>query len=143
MLLVDECLSEELAHRARHRGHADATHVRWIGKRGWKDRDLSKIIVRGGYTFVTNNAVDFRGPAESRGSSGEHSRMELHAGLICLNCTIGMDLNMQIELFDIALDEIQNDPDLYNKALEITYGSEADDFVVVRYEIPQGGPYSR
>ena len=54
-----------------------------------------------------------------------------------------MNLDMQIEVFDIALDEIQNDPDLYNKALEITHDTDADDFVVERYEIPVGGPYSR
>jgi uncharacterized protein (DUF433 family) len=36
-LLVDECLSEELTKLAQRRGHAEATHIAWIGKRGWKD----------------------------------------------------------------------------------------------------------
>ena len=39
-LLVDECLSEELARYARERGHFDASHVRWIGKGGAKMTDL-------------------------------------------------------------------------------------------------------
>lgn len=43
---------------------------------------------------------------------------------------------MQVELFDIALDEIAKDPDLYNKVLEITYDDEADEFIVERYELP-------
>jgi hypothetical protein len=36
-LLVDECLSEELAKLAQRRGHAEASHIAWIGKCGWKD----------------------------------------------------------------------------------------------------------
>ncbi|MGA3211033.1 MAG: DUF5615 family PIN-like protein [Terriglobales bacterium] len=36
-LLIDQCLSEELAKLARERGHGEASHVAWMGKRGWKD----------------------------------------------------------------------------------------------------------
>jgi hypothetical protein len=96
-LLIDECLSQELAHRARARGYPEATHVHWIGKSSWKDWNLAKVIVNEDYTFVTTNSVDFRGPNRHRGSSGEHSRMELHAGLICLNAAHGhMDLEMTL-----------------------------------------------
>ena len=64
-LLVDECLSEELAKAAIGRGHGESSHVRWIGKGGLKDWDLLPIILGGDWTFVTRNAYDFRGPAEA------------------------------------------------------------------------------
>jgi len=35
-LLIDECLSEELAKLTRERGHFETSHVRWIGKGGAK-----------------------------------------------------------------------------------------------------------
>ena len=79
-LLIDECLSEELAKRARGRGHADASHVRWIGKGGAKDWDLMPVIVAGDWTFVTRNARNFRGPPEAAGASGEYAAVDPHAG---------------------------------------------------------------
>lgn len=39
-LLIDECLSEELAELARGRGRPESSHVRWIGKGGAKDWEL-------------------------------------------------------------------------------------------------------
>jgi len=143
-LLVDECLSEDLTHLARQRGYLDATHVRWIGKGSWKDWNLAKAIIDGDYTFVTTNSVDFRGPHDNRGSSGEHARMDLHAGLICLNAPQGgLDYDLAIEAFGIALDELDADPDLTNKAIEVDYDADTDEFVVAKYEIPANGPYSR
>ena len=59
-LLIDECLSEELTKLAQSRGHPDASHVRWIGKGGAKDWELTPVIVEGDWTFVTKNSVDFR-----------------------------------------------------------------------------------
>ena len=41
-LLVDECLSEELAKLAQRQGHAEASHIVWIGKRGWEDWQLKR-----------------------------------------------------------------------------------------------------
>jgi hypothetical protein len=35
-----------------------------------KDWDLVPVIEEGGWTFVTNNAKDFRGPVAAAGSSG-------------------------------------------------------------------------
>jgi hypothetical protein len=55
-LLVDECLSEELTKLAQRRGHAEASHVAWIGKRGWKDWQLRKVIIDSDWTFVTSMA---------------------------------------------------------------------------------------
>jgi Domain of unknown function (DUF5615) len=141
--LIDECLSEELVHRARERGHHDATHIRWIGKRGWQDWHLIDVIVEGGYTFVTKNSVDFRGPANDPGSSGEHAKVELHAGLICLNSPDPMNLDVQLDMFDFILDRLAEDTDLYNRCLDITYLPAEDEFDVICYDIPKDGPYRR
>jgi predicted nuclease of predicted toxin-antitoxin system len=78
--LIDECLSAELANAARRAGHPEASHVAWIGKRGWKDRELKRIILDGDWVFVTRNSVDFRGSSKSPGSSGQYVGVPLHAG---------------------------------------------------------------
>lgn len=49
-LLVDECLSPELVHMARERGHGESSHVVWIGHQGIKDWDLLKIVLEGDWT---------------------------------------------------------------------------------------------
>ncbi len=136
-LLVDECLSEELTKLARRRGHAEASHVRWIGKGGAKDWDLMPVILEGDWTFVTRNAVDFRGLADAPGKRGEYARIDLHAGLICLTGPVGMDLDMQLELFEVALDDIDAHPDLINQLLEVVL-EDADDaeIRVRRYDLP-------
>jgi hypothetical protein len=102
-LLVDECLSEELTKLAQRRGYAEASHVAWIGKRGWKDWELKAIILDGDWTFVTRNSIDFRGPRHAPGSRGQYADVAVHAGLICLNGPVGMDLDLQLELFETAL----------------------------------------
>lgn len=136
-LLIDECLSEELAKLARDRGHAESSHIRWIGKGGIKDWALLPIILDGDWTFVTKNSVDFRGPAAAPGSKGEYSKAVLHAGLVCLNGPPGMDLDMQVELFELALDALAEDGDLVNQVLEITLGGANDgDIHVLRYALP-------
>lgn len=60
--------------------------------------------------------------------------MAIHAGLICLNGPPGMDLDMQIELFEQALEELETDPDLVNQVLEITWEEGA--LHVRRYRLP-------
>jgi len=57
-LLIDECLSAELALMARERGHHEASHVVWIGKAGWKDWELKQL---------------FRGPRDAPAPSREKS----------------------------------------------------------------------
>jgi hypothetical protein len=138
MFLVDECLSEKLASRARQRGYPESTHVRWIGKTGWQDYQLMPIITEAGYVFVTKNSFDFRGPADAPGPPGLFAGVNLHAGLICLNGPVGMDLDMQCELFEYALEEYQRDPDLYNAVIEVTLSREgADKIAIVRYLLPR------
>jgi hypothetical protein len=136
-LLIDECLSEELAKLARDRGRSESAHVRWIGKAGAKDWELMEVILSGDWTFVTKNSIDFRGPSDAPGSKGEYRKTELHAGLVCLNGPIGMDLNMQLELFNTALDALEGDCDLVNCALEITLGhADDDEITIVHYALP-------
>ncbi len=134
-LLIDECLSEELAKRARQRGHAGSSHVVWRGLRSWKDWQLVPRIVEEGWTFVTRNSVDFRGPARAPGRKGHYSRLDLHPGLICLNGPVGMDLEMQIELFEIALEEIDSLPDLLNRGLEVSL-DENGEISIIWYDLP-------
>lgn len=133
--LVDECLSPELVIRAYDRGYGESSHVVWLGRAGLKDWELKPFILEGDWTFVTQNSVDFRGPADNPGAKGQYADVEIHAGLICLNGpTDGMDLDMQLELFEQALDELQADPDLINQVIEIT--CEKDSIVIRRYWLP-------
>ena len=137
-LLVDECLSEELTKLAQRRGHAEASHVAWIGKRGWKDWELKAVILDGDWTFVTKNSVDFRGPRHAPGSRGQYADVVLHAGLICLNGPVGMDLDLQLELFETSLDELDRDDNLVNQVLEINLSDSGDEIEVLRYKLPPG-----
>lgn len=132
--LIDECLSPELAMLARARGHPESSHVVWIGKRRWQDWNLMPIVVEGDWTFVTRNSIDFRGPAEAPGKKGRHGKAALHAGLICLNGPPGMDLDLQLELFGIALDALAED-ELINQCLEVTIDDEFE-VRVRRYALP-------
>jgi len=90
--------------------------------------------------LVTKNSGDFRGPADAPGTGGEYAGLDLHAGLICLNGPVGMDLDMQLELFEVALDDLDAQPDLVNQVLEISLENSIDeDIRVVRYALPDEG----
>lgn len=96
---------------------------------------MTPIILDGDWIFVTKNSVDFRGPRDKPGTKGQYADVAIHAGLICLNGPPGMDLDMQIELFEQALLELDADPDLVNQVLEITLDDD-DDLRVLRYALP-------
>jgi hypothetical protein len=49
-----------------------------------------------------------------------------------------MDLDLQIELFHLALDELAADADLVNQVLEITLDAR-DRRHVLRYRLPESG----
>ncbi|MFZ1430226.1 MAG: DUF5615 family PIN-like protein [Geminicoccaceae bacterium] len=132
--LIDECLSPELTRLARVQGHGESSHVVWLGLAGRKDWKLKPLVLAGDWTFVTRNAVDFRGPPMKPGSKGQYADVTIHAGLVCLNGPSGMDLDMQLELFEQALDELAADADLVNQVLEITW--EEDALHVRRYRLP-------
>jgi hypothetical protein len=57
--LIDECLHTSLVDVAQRHGH-EAHHVNWLGLSGATDRGLMPRIVEQDFTFVTNNAGDFR-----------------------------------------------------------------------------------
>jgi hypothetical protein len=133
-LLIDECLSPELAKLAHMRGHGESSHVVWLGKSGWNDWSLKAVILEADWTFVTRNAVDFRGPASQPGARGQYVDVAIHAGLICLNGPEGMDLDLQLELFALALDEV-GDGDLVNQVLEMSLLG-GDEVRVLRYALP-------
>lgn len=136
-LLVDECLSPELVKRAHEKGYGQSSHVVWMKRGGSKDWELKAFILDGDWTFVTKNTVDFRGPTHDPGSKGQYAGVALHAGLICLNGPPGMDLDMQLELFDEALEELALSGDLVNQVLEITL--DDDGIHVRRYQLPEDG----
>ena len=83
-ILIDENRSPSLAADAQQRGFV-CSHVNHLGKAGSKDWKLKRIILEGDWTFVTNNSIDFRGPADKPGSSGEYADVRLHAGLVCID----------------------------------------------------------
>lgn len=132
--LIDECLSPELARIAQARGHGESSHVVWMKLGGRKDWELKAIILDGDWAFVTRNAFDFRGPKDRPGSRGQYADVAIHAGLVCLNGPEGMDLDLQIELFEQALDELAADPDLINQVLEIT--EDGSELHILRYALP-------
>jgi predicted nuclease of predicted toxin-antitoxin system len=124
--LIDECLHESLVAIARHRGH-DAGHVNWIGLRGWKDWRLMKRVIAGDYTFVTNNARDFR---------KLFGREPIHAGLVII--VPNVPPAGQQDLFLAALDVLAADDDngvaLIDQVVEVSLTPDGD-VVVERYEL--------
>ena len=134
--LVDECLSPELVRLARERGYGESTHVVWRKLSGKKDWELKPVILDGDWTFVTRNSVDFRGPLSKPGSRGQYADVALHAGLICLNGPDGMDVDVQLELFGQALEELMIDGDMVNQVLEITLEDDNGELHILRYKLP-------
>jgi hypothetical protein len=135
-LLIDECLSPELALMARERGHHEASHVVWIGKAGWKDWELKCIILEQDWTLVTRNSDDFRGPRHAPGTKGQYVGIDLHAGIVCLNGPVGVDLDFQRRLFEEVLDELDRSDDLTNQVLEVTLDDDKAAIDLVRYDMP-------
>ena len=95
------------------------------------------LVIAGDFTLVTNNSKDFRGKAPGQ-RGGLHAKEEIHAGLVCLNTELGMDIDKQRQLFEIALEEIAGVADLVNQALEVTE-REDESIEVVFYAIPANG----
>lgn len=110
---------------------------------GREDHEIGEFAQAKDFALVTKNSVHFRGKTTERGATGVYSGVALHAGLVCLNGPVGMNLRIQNELFDIALDELAIDADLANMALEITLENPTDEAVTIhRYPIPGDGPYA-
>ena len=106
-----------MAHR---RGFA-ADAVAWIGKAGWADRELIRLVEAQDLTLVTNNSRDFR---------RLYAELPVHAGLVCLNAPANLVRRALIEaLFDRALDVIGDRTDLLNTVIEV------DAITVTRIEV--------
>jgi len=121
--LIDECLHTSLVAVAQDRGH-DCFHVNWLGLSGETDWDLMPRIVDEDFTFVTNNARDFRKLYASE---------ELHAGLIIIVPQVLPA--QQRELFAIILDDLGNDGELMNEVIEATVDEGAA--ILTRYALPE------
>ena len=91
--LIDECLHASLVEVAVARGH-EATHVTYRGLSGVQDWNLMAPIRDGFFTFVTNNAKDFR---------RLYAREEIHASLVIL--IPNFPPAEQRELFDAVMDD--------------------------------------
>lgn len=120
--LVDECLHTSLVAVAEGRGH-EARHVNWLGLSGETDWDLMPRIIAEDFTFVTNNARDFR---------KLYARLELHAGLLIIVPQVAPD--RQRELFDALLEELGADAAIVNEVIEIELEDGAA--VINRYDLP-------
>ncbi|WP_315927454.1 DUF5615 family PIN-like protein [Mesorhizobium sp. SP-1A] len=121
--LIDECLHTSLVAVAQQRGH-ECFHVNWLGLSGETDWDLMPRIVEENFTFVTNNARDFR---------KLYANEELHAGLIIIVPQVLPA--QQRELFAVVLDELGNDGEIVNEVLEVTVSEGAA--VLTRYALPE------
>ena len=122
--LIDECLHTSLVEVAVERGH-EATHVNYRGLSGVQDWNLMAPIREGQFTFVTNNAKDFR---------RLYAQEAIHAGLVTLIPNVPP--TDQRALFDAALDDLAAVPGLVNEALEITVVE--GEIEITRYELPGG-----
>ena len=93
-----------------------------------------EYVIQEDFILVTRNAQDFRGAGKVN-PGGLHGAAEVHAGLICLDSALEMDLDLQQELFKHALNALVNVPDLINQALEV-YENEDGLISVNLYDIP-------
>jgi len=124
--LIDECLSLQLVALAHARGHAESTHVTWLGLRSRKDWSIARRAVDDDYVLVTNDTTDFTSLLR---------RENVHAGLVCLNVAPGlMSLGVQRRLFALALDRL-GDIEPINELLEIAL-LEDRSIRVERYDLP-------
>jgi Domain of unknown function (DUF5615) len=122
-LLIDENLSPSLVGLAIGKGFV-CSHVNHLALAGQKDWELKAAILEGDWTFVTNNGIDFRGPAKSPGSQGVYSSVSLHAGLICVEAPGGLNLQRQKRLFDLVLSDLIDQGDLMNQVLEVILSTD-------------------
>jgi hypothetical protein len=108
---------------AQDHGH-DCFHVNWLGLSGETDWDLMPRIVAEDFTFVTNNARDFR---------KLYAKERLHAGLVIIVPQVLHAL--QRELFVLILRELGGVQYLVNEVLEVTI--DDDTAVLTRYLLPE------
>jgi predicted nuclease of predicted toxin-antitoxin system len=119
--LIDECLHTSLVNVAQESGH-EGFHVNWLGWSGETDWDLMPRIVAQDFTFVTNNARDFR---------KLYAKEELHTGLVIIVPQVAPAT--QRDLFALALEALSTTEDMINEVLEISI--EGNETVIRRYSL--------
>ena len=94
-------------------------HRMWSGSatRDGRSWELKRVFLEQDWVLVTRNSDDFRGPRHAPGTKGQHADVPLHAGIVCLNGPVGMDLDWQLRLFGEVLDELDGSGDLTNQVL--------------------------
>jgi len=107
-----------------------------LGMTGHKDWELKRTILEDDWTFITNNSIDFRGPVDKPGSSGEYADVSLHAGLVCINAPGGLSLAVQRQLFGLILNDLVRNGDLTNQVLEVVLDRDGE-VQVTRREMPK------
>lgn len=122
--LIDECMHTSLVNEAVARGH-EAYHVVWLGLDGESDWGLMPRIVADDFTFVTNNASDFR---------KLYRRQAVHAGLVIIVPQTRPEI--QRALFNLAMDDVGEAGDLVNQALEVRM--EGEEVILERYSLAGG-----
>ena len=120
-LLIDECLHTSLVQTANARQY-EAYHVVHLGMSGLKDHELMRIIRARDFTFVTNNALDFR-----RLFRGE----PIHAGLVIVIPNVAP--TWQRALLVTVLEYV-GERDLVNRVIEIDL--RGDKTEIREYEFP-------
>ena len=108
-ILIDECLSPELARDARQAGF-EAYHLAHLGRAGWQDWNITEFALDRDMVLVTNNRTDFR---------ALYSRRELHPGLMIIVPSVDQD--GQRRLFMAALEQLRLTSGLVNKVLEASF----------------------
>ena len=121
--LIDENLSPLLVGPARALGF-EAMHVNHLGLRTEADWDLLQVVAEQDWVLVTNNAIEFR---------GRYREIELHPGVVFLLPAVRRE--GQLRLFAAALVDVQDDPDLLNKALDVAFDDQGTP-TVAKYELP-------
>lgn len=124
-LLIDECLHTSLTKVATDKLY-EAYHVTHLGMSGLKDHELMLRIRDEDFTFVTNNAVDFR---------RLFAKEPIHSGILIIVPNVIPVI--QRALFDAVLDHI-GDRDLTNRVLEVKLSNNLA--VIEEYESPISEP---
>lgn len=124
-LLIDECLHTSLVRTANDHD-CEAHHVAYLGMSGLKDHQLMPIIRERDFTFVTNNAVDFRRLFQTE---------PIHAGLVIIVPSVTPQL--QRALLAAPLEYV-GDCDLINRVVEISL--DGQNTLIQEYEIPAASP---
>lgn len=119
--LIDECLHPSLTIVAHDRGF-EAHHVTRIGLTSEADWDLVRLVIERDFTFVTNNAADFR---------RLYGNQPLHTGLVIIIPQLRPQ--RQRDIFNLTIDEI-GDSDLLNVVIEA--GIDGGVAVFNRYDWP-------